>query len=83
MSIDNQNHVILIVDDESSVRESLAKVLQKENFQTMVAENGHEAESLITTENVSLVLSDFRMPEMSGLELLQRIKKATRKLKSY
>ncbi|MCA9744560.1 MAG: sigma-54-dependent Fis family transcriptional regulator [Deferribacteres bacterium] len=76
MSIDNQNHVILIVDDESSVRESLAKVLQKENFQTMVAENGHEAESLITTENVSLVLSDFRMPEMSGLELLQRIKKS-------
>lgn len=75
MSTEQRNHTILIVDDEQSVRESLRKVLEKEAYQTFLAQSGAEAERLVATENISLVLTDFRMPEMNGLELLKRIKK--------
>lgn len=69
---------ILVVDDEQSVRESLGKVLQKEGYRTLLAESGANAEEIISAQDVSLVLTDLRMPEMSGLELLRRIKKKNR-----
>ena len=65
---------ILVVDDEKSVRESLNKVLSKEGYRVLEAESGEEALSICRKEFVNLVLTDLKMPEMDGLELLKALK---------
>jgi two-component system response regulator PilR (NtrC family) len=66
---------ILIVDDELSMREFLQILLEKEGYKTLTAANGSEAVKLIQANNIELVISDIRMPEMTGLDLLKEVKK--------
>ncbi len=68
---------ILIVDDEEGVRLSLKKVLQKEGYEILLAENGKEAIELVRQQinKIETVLSDFKMPGMDGLETLIEIGK--------
>jgi len=70
------NASILVVDDERSVRESLERVLEKEGYQVFTAENARDAEDILNRESIALVLTDLRMPEISGLDLLRRVKKS-------
>lgn len=65
---------VLVVDDEQSVRESLNKVLSKEGFRVLEAEAGEEALAICRKEFVNVVLTDLKMPEMDGLELLKALK---------
>jgi len=62
---------ILVVDDEPHVADILAKHLHVEGYATCTAENAREALGKIRQEEYSLLLSDIRMPGMSGLELLK------------
>ncbi|MDA8139039.1 MAG: sigma-54 dependent transcriptional regulator [Desulfobacteraceae bacterium] len=66
---------ILIVDDESSIQQSLKGVLMDEGFEVNTASNGYEALQLIETEAPDLVLLDIWMPGIDGLETLKEIKK--------
>ncbi len=63
---------ILIVDDELSMREFLAILLENEGYQPLLAASGEEALSTLSRQEIDLVISDIRMPEMSGLELLEK-----------
>jgi two-component system response regulator AtoC len=66
---------ILVVDDEASIREMLQKGLsQMGKFNVETAQNGAEAIEKIGREIFDLVLTDLKMPEMGGLELLENIK---------
>ena len=65
---------ILIVDDEDEVRNFLAEELSA-NFKVLIASNGEEALSVLSSENISLVLSDVMMSGINGFELCHRIKK--------
>jgi len=66
---------ILVVDDEASIREMLQKGLsQMGEFNVETAQNGAEAIEKIGKEIFDLVLTDLKMPEMDGLELLKNIK---------
>lgn len=65
---------ILIVDDESIIRESLVFVLQKENYEVEEAENGAKAFDKIQSGSFDLVISDIEMPEIKGIELLKKIR---------
>jgi len=66
---------ILVVDDEASIREMLQKGLsQMGKFNVETAQNGAEAIEKIEKEIYDLVLTDLKMPEMDGLELLKNIK---------
>jgi len=65
---------ILIVDDEVGPRESLRMIL-KSMYEVHTAENGQEAINFISQKKVDLVTLDFRMPGLSGIEVLQEIKK--------
>ncbi|MFP3983982.1 MAG: sigma-54-dependent transcriptional regulator [Desulfurivibrionaceae bacterium] len=65
---------ILIVDDESSIRESLAGILADEGFETLAVESAEEIFSVLEEEQISLVLLDIWMPGMDGMEALKRIK---------
>ncbi len=63
---------ILIVDDEPSVRSALRRTLRKENYELSFAESGAEALQMLQHSQPDLIISDHLMPEMTGLQLLQR-----------
>jgi len=67
------NTTILIVDDEKNIREGISEVLQSPDRRIFLAKNGFQAEEIIRTNAVDLVLSDLKMPSMNGLELLRRV----------
>jgi len=67
---------IMLVDDEVSFVETMAKRLGKRNIQTLTAFSGEESlETLKTNQNIDVIVLDVKMPGMSGLETLKRIKK--------
>jgi DNA-binding NtrC family response regulator len=70
-----KNYSILIVDDEENVTKLLNKVLIKEGYETHMAHNGEEALEVIDNCDIDIVISDIKMPGMSGLELLKNIGK--------
>lgn len=65
---------ILVVDDEEGIRSVLTDFLTGLNFNVIEAVNGKEALDLFKRERVDLVISDIKMPVMSGLDLLKWIK---------
>lgn len=64
---------ILIVDDDRGNRESMSRFLGIEGFTTRTAENGLAGQRLLETERYDAVVLDVRMPEMTGLQLLEWI----------
>jgi len=68
------NEKILIVDDEPDVLKILQNILSVEDYRVKSASGGKEAISLFQAESFDLVITDIRMPEMDGLEVMQRVK---------
>ena len=71
---------ILIVDDEVSVREILADGLNVFGFDTVTAGGAAAALEIFRNEHVDLVLSDIEMPEMTGIQLLKKLKEGDREI---
>ena len=69
---------ILVVDDERSMRELMAIVLRREGYEVLLAENGRSAIELLEREPVDLLISDIKMPDVSGVEVLRAAKAADR-----
>ncbi len=67
---------ILVVDDEQSMRELLAIVLKREGYDVLLAESGTDAVRLLEREPIDLLISDIRMPDLSGVEVLRAAKQA-------
>jgi putative two-component system response regulator len=65
---------ILIVDDEKMIYSVVARRLAKEGYACVMANNGREALGHFYKDNFSLIISDIKMPEMNGLELLKNVK---------
>jgi len=66
---------ILVVDDERSMRELLAIVLRREGYEVLLAENGRAAIDLLEREPVDILISDIKMPDLSGVDVLRAAKK--------
>ncbi|MFN3329636.1 MAG: response regulator, partial [Pyrinomonadaceae bacterium] len=68
---------VLIVDDEKLFLSSLSEGLQSysKNFQTLTAENGKQAIEILEREEVDLVVTDLRMPEIDGFKLISYLSK--------
>jgi len=66
---------ILVVDDEKNMLRSLQNVLDAEGWGVLVAESGTKALKVLLETPVSLIISDARMPEMDGFQLLEAVKK--------
>ena len=64
---------ILVVDDEESLRDALARLLAAEGYDVRHAGDGREALALLGAERFDFILCDLRMPVMGGLELLREI----------
>jgi DNA-binding NtrC family response regulator len=73
--VPNETPRLLIVDDDPGQRSLLDSFLRGQGFETVVAESGEQALELLPTKKFSLMISDVRMPGLSGLETLQRARK--------
>lgn len=62
---------LLIVDDELGMRQFLTHLFQREGHEVRAAENGREAVELLRNDRADLIVSDVRMPDMNGIELLR------------
>ena len=76
----NSSKKILIVDDESEMRIALETTLKREDYQLVCAEDGKQALDLFEDDAFDLVLTDVRMPKLSGLELLRAVKERSPKI---
>ena len=65
---------ILIADDDSVSRALLKKILEKEGHKVLQAENGKDAWVLFIENEVNMLITDWVMPEMDGLELCRRVR---------
>ncbi len=76
MDTDTEKKRILIVDDEFSICEVLAQFLKKDGYNVSMASNGEEAIGIIGRENIDMIISDIKMPGISGVDLLKRVKES-------
>jgi len=66
---------LLFVDDENGVTNALRRIFRVENYRVFTAANGKEALEIFEKEKIHLVITDYRMPGMSGAQLLKEVKK--------
>jgi len=66
---------ILVVDDERSMREMLSILLKREGYEVLLAENGKSAIATLEKEQVDILISDIKMPDISGVEVLRAAKR--------
>ncbi len=64
---------ILIVDDELNMRLVLSTMLKKEGYEVASASDGREALQILKSSKIAVVVSDLKMPDIDGMELLSRI----------
>ncbi|WP_013321223.1 PAS domain S-box protein [Gloeothece verrucosa] len=78
-----RNELILIVDDEASIREITKTSLEEHNYRTLVAKDGVEALVLYAkySNDIELVLMDLMMPEMDGVTAIRALKKINSQIK--
>lgn len=65
---------ILIVDDERAIRNSLGEIMMDEGYSVDTAENGRTAVEMAEKEHYDVIFCDIKMPEMDGIEVLDRLK---------
>jgi DNA-binding NtrC family response regulator len=65
---------ILLVDDEDAVRSSLATVLEREGYRVHSADSGEEGLRILKEHPIQLVISDYSMPQMTGVEFLKLVR---------
>lgn len=65
--------VLLFVDDEARILSALRRSLRREGYEILSAESGSEALRILTSRRVDLILTDQKMPGMSGLEFLEEV----------
>lgn len=66
---------ILVIEDEKAIRDSFRNFLEDNDYDVLEAENGRIGLALLARERPDLILVDLRMPEVDGLEVLERVQK--------
>jgi len=74
---------ILVVDDEPSMREMLRIVLRRDGYEVMIAENGRDAIEQLHRSQFDLLLSDIKMPDVTGVEVLRAAKDINRDIVAF
>jgi len=72
--MNDYTHTVLCVDDEQNILNSLKRLLRQERYRLLTATSGAEGLTFLDENEVHLVISDQRMPEMSGTDFLAKVK---------
>ena len=67
-------HRILIIDDDAGLRKTLSDILSAKGYETLAAKDGTEGLSVLKQETINLALIDLQLPDIPGLEVLDRVK---------
>jgi CheY-like chemotaxis protein len=67
-------HSILLVDDEPDIVAALSIILEQDGYEVRCAGNGIQALACLATETIDVIVTDWMMPEMGGVELCARLK---------
>ncbi|RJS69019.1 response regulator [Methanophagales archaeon] len=70
-------YTILVVDDERRILQAIKRILRREplfKYKVLTADNAKDALKIVESEKVDLILSDQRMPEMTGVELFNKVR---------
>ncbi len=70
----NADKLVLVVDDDAPIRDSLERILKRDGYAIQTAADGESALEIIRHQPVNLILADLRMPNMDGLQLLKAVK---------
>ena len=70
----DDQHTILCVDDEPNILHSIKRLLRREGYRLLTAQNAKEGLEILQENEIHLVISDQRMPEMSGTEFFAQVK---------
>ena len=70
------SHTVLVVDDDAHTRALFQTTLESAGYRVLVAEGGREGVELFQSQAVDLIVVDIFMPEMDGLELIRRLRRA-------
>ena len=68
---------VLIVDDEAAIREMIAVALQMTGYRCLEADNAQNAHAIVVDHQPDIILLDWMMPDVSGIELARRLKRET------
>jgi len=74
---DRRNKLILIVDDDSDIRNYARELLETSGYRTLCATSGKEAIKVLHAETPDLILMDLNMPEMGGFEAVRVLRERT------
>jgi DNA-binding response OmpR family regulator len=74
----NTGKRILVIDDDQSIRRTLAIALGNAGYQVLEAENGDEAMRLWREQGADLVITDLHMPDKNGLEVIMELRALSR-----
>jgi len=69
-----EKKTILVVDNGETIRETLAKILEREGYNVLTAQDGEAAMRILRDQRVNVILSDVCMPRMDGNKLLKQAK---------
>lgn len=72
--MDKSNYKILIVDDEPEYRKALSIILEDIGYTAVMCSNGLEAMEYLSKSRADLVITDLKMPVMSGIDLIKKIR---------
>ena len=69
-----ESYKVLVVEDDELIRKQLARVIRKEGFKVVVAEDGQTGLEIFKSERPEILIADLRMPGMNGLELMHEVR---------
>ena len=70
-----KDYNILVIDDEAAQRDVLTGYLKKKGYIIFSASSGREGIEIAKSNSVDIILSDFKMPDLNGIEVLEQVKK--------
>jgi two-component system, NtrC family, nitrogen regulation response regulator NtrX len=71
----NVNCNILVIDDEDNIRVTLKDILEEEGYNTLLAEDWDNAQKILLSEKIDVVLLDIWLPKVGGMEILEKLKR--------
>jgi len=76
LSKDDKRQAILYIEDDPSQQQHVSEILDRLGYESLIAGNGVEGLSILQSRTVDMILCDLNMPEMSGFEVLDRVRKS-------